>query len=133
VRERLAAILQEEQMEQIVICALIGALSGATSALFGVGGGIILVPAFAGLLHLEQKQAVATSLAVIVLTAVAATFKNQGNHLVSWKVAIPTALAGAAMAWFAAGWLKGLSNELLARLFGVLLVVVGIKMVCFAK
>jgi len=112
----------------IVKCLLIGGLSGVIAALCGVGGGVILVPAFVMFLGLEQKTAVATSLTAIILTSLAATIRNSGNNLVDFKVAIPTAIGSAALAWFAADYLKQLSNATLSRIFAVLLIVVGIHM-----
>jgi uncharacterized protein len=51
----------------------IGAGAGVLSGLFGVGGGFVLVPAFAGLLNLTQRRASGTSLvAVIPISAAAA-------------------------------------------------------------
>ena len=47
----------------------IGALTGVLAALCGVGGGLIMVPAFVFLMALDQKSAVATSLAVIIPTS----------------------------------------------------------------
>ncbi len=59
-------------MQTILIPILIGCLGGTIAALCGVGGGIVMVPAFVLLLGMEQKQAVATSLAVIAPTAIVA-------------------------------------------------------------
>jgi hypothetical protein len=47
----------------------IGLLSGVLSALFGVGGGIVMVPLLLIWLGFEQRQASATSLAAIGLIA----------------------------------------------------------------
>jgi uncharacterized membrane protein YfcA len=112
----------------VFIALLIGVLSGLVAALCGVGGGIIMVPAFAFFLGMAQKEAVATSLGAIILIALAGTFKNHSNQLVHWPVAIAAALAGAAVAWFAADLLKHLSNDMLTRIFAVLLIVVGLRM-----
>lgn len=112
----------------MIICLLIGTVSGVTSALCGVGGGIIMVPAFVGLLGLTQKHAVATSLAAIVLTALAASARNTQNNLVDWRVAILTGLAAALTAWFASGWLKSLSNVTLTRAFAIVVLVMGAHM-----
>jgi uncharacterized membrane protein YfcA len=113
---------------QIVLCVLVGAFSGIAAALCGIGGGVVMVPAFTALIGIGQKEAAATSLAAIILTSVAATVKNSGNNLINWRVLVPTALAAAVFAWFAADHLHSLSNELLARVFGGLIVVVGLKM-----
>ena len=115
-------------MNDVMTCVLIGTVSGVVAALCGVGGGIILVPAFVYFLGMTQKNAVATSLAAIILTAVAASFKNSGNSLVNWKIAVVTGLSGAMLAWFTAGYLKQFSNLMLTRIFAGVLIAVGIKM-----
>jgi uncharacterized membrane protein YfcA len=51
--------------------ASIGLVAGLFSALFGVGGGIVVVPLLIVLASFPPKQATATSLAAIVVTAVA--------------------------------------------------------------
>ena len=56
-------------MKTIAISAAIGIAAGLLGALCGVGGGIVMVPAFVAALGFEQKKAVATSLAVIVVIA----------------------------------------------------------------
>ena len=112
----------------IFIGAFIGAVSGVVAALCGVGGGIVMVPAFVFLLKTEQKTAAATSLAAMILTAISATAKNQSNGFIDWKIAIPCSLAGALVAWFAADLLKALSNQTLTKGFAVLLIVAGVRM-----
>jgi len=112
-----------------VLTALaIGVLSGVVAALCGVGGGVVMVPAFVSLLGLPQKVAVATSLAIIIPTALTATIQNSRNDLVHWKLAGITALSAATFAYFGAGWLKSLSNERLTQIFGVVLIVFGLRM-----
>lgn len=49
----------------------IGVASGFLSALFGVGGGIVIVPLLAALLAFEPRRAAATSLAAILISSVA--------------------------------------------------------------
>lgn len=112
----------------IFIGLCIGAVSGVIAALCGVGGGIIMVPAFVFFLGADQKTATATSLAAMILTASAASIKNQSNGFIDWKIAVPCALAGAIVAWFAADLLKALSNQILTRGFAILLIVAGVRM-----
>jgi uncharacterized membrane protein YfcA len=109
----------------------IGAVTGILAALCGVGGGLIMVPAFVLLMALDQKSAVATSLAVIIFVSLVATAKYHAAALVKWQIAIPVAIGAAATAWFAADWLKHLSNDSLARVFGILMILVGIRMLVF--
>lgn len=114
-------------MIKIVLISLsIGLLAGVMGALCGVGGGIVMVPAFTYLLGMDQKHALATSLAVIVPTALMATWRFTGEKLVDWQVFMPTAIGAILAAFFASGWVKDLSNLTLTRIFGGLLVVVGV-------
>ena len=106
----------------------VGAVTGILAALCGVGGGLIMVPAFVLLMALDQKSAVATSLAVIIFVSLVATAKYHAASLVKWQVAIPVAIGAAAAAWLATDWLKHLSNETLSRSFGILMILVGIRM-----
>lgn len=54
----------------INVSLAIGLLVGMTAGLFGVGGGIILVPLLVLLFKTDQKKAQATSLVVVSLSAV---------------------------------------------------------------
>jgi hypothetical protein len=115
-------------MNVTVISLLVGAVSGVVAALCGVGGGVVMVPAFVMLLKMTQKGAVATSLAAIVLTALFTSLKNNSNGLITWKVAVPAGLAGAFIGWVAADLLKKLQDVTLTRIFATLIIAFGIQM-----
>jgi len=119
---------RHDAMQTALIGMILGGISGVAAALCGVGGGVFLVPAFVFFLGLPQKQAVATSLAVIILTSIVATVRNAGNLLVDWKVALWTAIGSAGVVWFAAEWLKKLSNVTLTRIFAVFVILMGLYM-----
>lgn len=112
----------------IFYAILVGACSGLLGALCGVGGGIVMVPAFVYLLQLDQKTAVATSLAVIVSIALVATFKNAQSQLVDWRVFAATASGAMVAAYFGSDLMKHLSNAQLTRIFGTVLIVFGVQM-----
>lgn len=115
-------------LQTIFIPLLIGSVGGLIAALCGVGGGVIMVPAFVLLLGVDQKLAIATSLAVIAPTAAVAIFKNTGNNLVDWKLFLPTAIGACLFAYFASDWVKTMSNESLTRIFGGVMVAIGVYM-----
>jgi uncharacterized protein len=75
----------------------IGVLSGFMSSLFGVGGGIVVVPLLVLLVGFDSRVATATSLAAILLTALAGTMSFSLLEHVDWDgaalVGVP-ALAG---------------------------------------
>ena len=114
-----------------LIAGIIGLFGGVASGLFGVGGGIVMVPAMMFFLKLDLKVAVGTSLAVIVPTALAGSFKHfqQGN--LDWRVAAmlaPTAMLGS----YGGAWLtKHIASADLKKMFGGFLVLVGLRLIFF--
>lgn len=52
---------------QLLIAGLIGLAAGVLSGVFGIGGGIIVVPGLILLAGLTQQQTTGTSLAALVL------------------------------------------------------------------
>ena len=113
---------------QYVIAAVIGLASGMASGLFGVGGGIVMVPAMVYFLTMDIKLAVGTSLAVIIPTAATGVFKHYQLGNIDWRVAlslVPTAMCGG---YFGAWLTKEISSANLKRAFGGFLVLVGIKL-----
>lgn len=84
--------------------AAIGAVSGLLSGLLGIGGGVIMVPAFVQLARIEVKAAIATSLVCVGAFAVPGTITHALQDHVDWRVVvalvvgvIPGARLGAAL------------------------------------
>ena len=71
--------------------ALIGAGAGTLSGLLGVGGGILMVPAFQGWLRMGLKETIATSLACVGLLAIPGTITHTIKHHIDWTFAIALA------------------------------------------
>lgn len=118
-------------MKIFFIATITGISAGLLGALCGVGGGIVMVPAFVTALGFEQKKAVATSLAIIVIVSIVATLNTslrKGEDLIDWRVVAMAAIAAALAAWFGTDLMHKLSNQNLTRIFGVVLLVFGIKM-----
>lgn len=70
-RDRADTLSTEGATRSLPVLAATGAGAGAASALAGIGGGVILVPAFAGLVRLPMKVASGTStVAITLITAV---------------------------------------------------------------
>lgn len=107
----------------------IGALAGAANGFFGSGGGLFLVPLLAGWVKTTQKQAFATSVAVVFLLSAVSTAFYLYRGTISLSVAYPYLIGG-----FLGGIVSGLvfrqiSSSLLRRLFGLLLIWGGIRSV----
>lgn len=114
---------------------LAGTVAGLVAGLFGVGGGIIIVPVLALLYEAQAidpqvliKVAVGTSLATIVFTAVTSTLAHHRRGAVDWAVfrqIVPGILIGALIgAWI----VDRISGPLLFLLFVVFLYAVAIRM-----
>ena len=68
--------------------AMIGLGAGLLSGLLGVGGGVVLVPAFSEILRLPLKRGIATSLTCVGLFAIPGTIAHAALGGIYWKVAL---------------------------------------------
>jgi uncharacterized protein len=70
------------------IAAGIGLVAGLLSGLLGIGGGVIMVPAFTELLSLPLKSAIATSLVCVGIFGIPATITHAFLGDIDWRLAI---------------------------------------------
>ena len=68
--------------------AVIGVAAGLLSGLLGIGGGVVMVPAFTKLLQLPLKAAIATSLVCVGVFGLPATITHAILGHVDWRLAI---------------------------------------------
>lgn len=107
----------------LVLVALIGLLTGALAGLFGVGGGILFVPALALGLGLTQLHAEATSLLAIIPTAVVGTWRQTRYGNVDVRAAAAVGLASILGVQGGVLVAESMPEHLLRKLFGALLLV----------
>ena len=74
------------------IAAGIGLVAGLLSGLLGIGGGVIMVPAFSELLSMSLKSAIATSLVCVGIFGVPATITHAFLGDIDWRLAILLAI-----------------------------------------
>jgi uncharacterized membrane protein YfcA len=128
-----AALNQPDSAEiktPVYILILIGAVAGVLSGMFGIGGGIVIVPALVAFLNFEQKLAVGTSLAVLLmpvsLLAVISYYEDgQLNPGVAALVAIGLvfgSIVGARLA-------LRMQSTTIKRMYGVFLLFVGLNFI----
>ncbi len=113
----------------IALVIVVGVVAGALAGLFGVGGGIVFVPALVFVLGLTQLHAEATSLLAILPTAAVGSWRQlrYGNVRIG-----PALLVGlGTIAGVQGGVLvaEALPESALRRLFGVFLVLVAAHLV----
>jgi uncharacterized protein len=111
-------------MEEVGLLLVLGFAAGVLAGLFGVGGGILFVPALVLVGDHSQVEAEATSLLAILPTVAAGTWRQWRYGNIHWRAA---ALLGAgAVAGVEAGVrvAQALPEEHLRRLFALLMFVV---------
>jgi uncharacterized membrane protein YfcA len=87
--EPVVLVDRRPRREQWWRLALIGVGAGALSGLLGVGGGLLMVPAFAGWLRLPLKEALGTSLACVAILAIPGTITHALLGHIDWLYALP--------------------------------------------
>ena len=104
-----------------------GVIIGVVNGLLGAGGGMLAVPLLKNS-GIEQKEAHATSIAVILPLSVisAATYLLKGS--VTLSDSIPYLLPGAIGAVIGAVLLGKISDKWLRRVFGVFMIWAGIRL-----
>lgn len=114
----------------IFILIFIGVFAGVLSGVFGIGGGIVIVPALIFCAKFQPQQATGTSLAALVLpvgAAIGAFTYYKGGHL-RVRDALIISLGMAIGAWLGSQIGTNVDPLHLRRSFAVLLAVVAVKM-----
>jgi hypothetical protein len=117
-------------MNNIVAYLLLGLAAGILSGLIGIGGGILIVPALVFLFGFTQQQAQGTTLALLVPPiGIFAAWAYYQKGFVDIRVAAIIAAGFIAGSLFGARFATGISNDILGKVFGTFLVLIGLKMI----
>jgi len=117
-------------MPRILLYILIGLLAGVVSGITGIGGGVIIVPALIFLLGMSQHQAQGTTLALLVPPIgflAAYVYYKAGN--VNLKIAAFICIGFFLGGYIGAKIASNISDILLRRIFGILLLGIAIKLI----
>lgn len=109
---------------------LIGILAGVSAGMFGIGGGLIIVPALVLIYGMKQHAAVGTSLGAILLPVGALSawvYYQNGNLNVRYAALIAAGLLVGG--FLGAKLVEPVSDLTLRRLFGAFLLLVSVKMI----
>lgn len=117
-------------MPEWVVFLLIGLGAGVSSGLFGVGGGLVIVPALIYWAGFTQHKATGTSLAVLLPPiGLAATLEYYRHKNVDWRAALIIASALFVGAFIGAFFANKISGPHLRLTFGVFTTVMGVYMI----
>ena len=106
--------------------ALVGFCSGIISGM-GIGGGTILIPALLFFTDITQQQAQGVNLIYFIPTAITALITHQKKGTLDWKTAKPLAILGLAGAAAGAFLAVSLESEMLRKIFGGFLFLMGLS------
>ena len=107
-------------------CCVVGATAGVLSGLLGIGGGIIMVPAFTAWIAMPVKRALGTSLLVIPALAIPGTIVHGLLGNVDWAIFLVLALGVVPGARIGARFALGTRERRLRAAVGSFLLVVAV-------
>ncbi len=119
----------------LIILICIGLVAGFLSGIIGIGGGIIIVPALVYLLGISQQSAQGTSIALMlppIGVLAAMNYYKAGSLNVKYALII-------AVTFIVGGYLGSkmslayFSEAAMKKIFGIILMVVSIKMIFLSK
>ena len=114
--------LEASHSHPYLIMAIIGAVAGLTSGLFGVGGGTVIVPALVWL-GMSQRRAAAASMAAIIPISAVAVLSYAFHGDVNWGAGVLMALGFVIGAQIGARLLHYFSETLLRWLFVIFILI----------
>lgn len=110
---------QNKKIEQndYMFFLFVSFVSGSSAGLFGIGGGIIMVPLLSLYSHILIREAMQVSLFVMIFTSVAGLLLHQSNADVPWNLGL-SAVLGAVPAGMLGGIARiHISEQNLKRIF----------------
>jgi uncharacterized protein len=114
----------------VILLIGIGLVSGIASGLFGIGGGILIIPALVYLAGFSQHQATGTSLAILLPpVGLAAVLEYYRHGNVDIKAGLIVAVALFVGAWGGAMLADHVSGPHLKLSFGVFVTLLGVYLI----
>ena len=112
-----------------VMVVVAGVVVGILSALFGIGGGLLMVPFITVALDESQHLAEGTSLLVIVPTAIAGVMAHRKSGFVSFRHALWLAVGGIGGAYVGALIALRLEGDTLRDIFALFLLAMATRLI----
>ena len=118
----------------VVLILAIGLAAGILSGVFGIGGGVIIVPALIYMAGFRQHSATGTSLAVLLPPiGIGAMWEYYRHGNVDLRVAMIMAVAVFAGGWIGALVANRVAGPYLRLAFGLFVVVLGVSLIVGAS
>lgn len=107
----------------------IGVVAGLFAAMFGIGGGVVIVPLLMLVARMPPRMAAATSLAALILTSLIGVVRYAGTGHVDWIAAILIGIPAVVGVLIGIRFQRRLPAEWLVLGFGVFVIVIGLRLV----
>ena len=118
----------------VVLLLAIGLFAGVLSGMFGIGGGLVIVPALLLVVKLKEFEAIGTSLAALIPpVGLLGAFEYYRNGHINLKYAALIAAGLFIGAYFGAKITLGLSPLVVRRLYAGFLILVAGRILIFGK
>lgn len=122
------------ELHHFIIIAIIGLAAGVLGGLLGLGGAIIMIPALVMFLGYSQQMAQGTALMMMVLPVGAlAAYQYYQNGYVEMKAALIMSVFFFVGGYFGAKYATHIPQDLLKKLFAIMLIIIAAKMLFFDK
>jgi len=121
-------------IQTILILVITGIAAGILGGLVGVGGGIIIVPSLIYFLSFSQKSAQGTSLGLLLLpVGILGVLQYYKEGHVDFRMVAIIAIGFLAGSYFGSKIALSLPQETVKKIFAILLLVIGFKMLFIDK
>ena len=122
------------ELNNVFLLLVVGLLAGVIAGGFGVGGGIILIPALVFFFGMSQHEAQGTTLAVFSLPIgfIIAAINYHKKGFINYKFAAVLIASFFIGSYFGSLLSVNLPASTMKKAFGILIILVGLKMV-FSK
>ena len=121
-------------IEIILILFAVGIAAGLLAGIFGVGGGIIIVPSLISVysythpgMEYAAQAAIATSLFTIIFTSISSAYKHTRNHNELTADAIYIGVTSAVTVFLISRTAIGFSQDILKKIFIAVLIIVAVR------
>ncbi|MGA2768733.1 MAG: sulfite exporter TauE/SafE family protein [Candidatus Bathyarchaeia archaeon] len=116
-------------LRKMLLCAILSFLGGIASGLLGIGGGVLIVPILTLVVGMPIHFATATSMFTMTFTSTSEAIQHYFAKQTNFEYALLLALGTVLGAQVGAYLSKKTSGKNLRRIFGLVIVIVGVQMI----
>src|SRR5471032_1125197 len=108
---------------EIVMYVLLGAAMGTLGGLFGIGGGLVAIPALGVLFGLDQQLAQGTALLMVLPNVLLALWRYHQRNRISVRNALTLIIPSFCLAWLTSLWAVRLDAQSMRIGFVIFLII----------